>query len=50
MVLTMKKALAAVCSLSLALSGCGEMDIPDLNNPSASTLEENPTRSVVLSA
>lgn len=46
----MKKALAAVVSLALALTGCGDMDIPDLNNPSASTLEENPTRSVVLSA
>jgi hypothetical protein len=50
MVLTMKKALSAVVVLSLALGGCGDMDIPDLNNPSASTLEENPTRSVVLSA
>ncbi len=44
----MKKALAAVVVLSLA--GCGDLDIPDLSNPSARTLEENPTRSVVLSA
>ena len=45
----MKKTLAAV-SLSLAMVGCGDLDIPDLNNPSSATLEENPTRSVVLSA
>jgi starch-binding outer membrane protein, SusD/RagB family len=50
MTLSMTKALAALVALSCSLAACGELDIPDLNNPSASTIEENPTRSVVLSA
>ncbi|NVJ05818.1 RagB/SusD family nutrient uptake outer membrane protein [Myxococcus sp. AM001] len=34
----------------LGLSGCGSMDVPDLNNPSLDDFRERPTRPAVLTA
>jgi hypothetical protein len=44
-----KKVIAAL-GATLALGGCGELDIPDLNNPSLDDFRENPTPSAVYSA
>ncbi|WP_426753210.1 RagB/SusD family nutrient uptake outer membrane protein [Myxococcus sp. Y35] len=44
-----KKAFVGLCAV-LSLSGCGSMDIPDLNNPSLDDFRERPTRPAVLTA
>jgi len=44
-----KKALVGLCTV-LGLSGCGSMDVPDLNNPSLDDFRERPTRPAVLTA
>jgi hypothetical protein len=43
------KAVLALCA-TLGLGGCGDFDVPDLNNPGIEALRDNPTRSSVLSA
>jgi hypothetical protein len=44
-----KKALVALCA-AMGLSGCGSLDVPDLNNPSIETLRDTPTRATVSTA
>lgn len=44
-----KKALVALCA-AMGLTGCGSLDVPDLNNPSVETIQERPTRATVLTA
>ncbi|NOJ78462.1 RagB/SusD family nutrient uptake outer membrane protein [Myxococcus xanthus] len=44
-----KKAFVGLCTV-LGLSGCGSMDVPDLNNPSMDDFRERPSRQAVLSA
>jgi hypothetical protein len=46
---TMKKTLWALCAL-VGLGGCGDLTVPNLNNPSIESLETNPTRAVLLDA
>jgi hypothetical protein len=45
----MTKVVLALCA-TVGLGGCGEFDVPDLNNPGIEELRDNPTRSSVLSA
>jgi starch-binding outer membrane protein, SusD/RagB family len=45
----MTKVVLALCA-TVGLGGCGEFDVPDLNNPGIEALRDNPTRSSVLSA
>ncbi|MFP2962464.1 RagB/SusD family nutrient uptake outer membrane protein [Myxococcus sp. 1LA] len=44
-----KKAFVGLFTV-LGLSGCGSMDVPDLNNPSLDDFRERPTRPAVLTA
>lgn len=44
-----KKALVALCA-AMGLTGCGSLDVPDLNNPSVETIQDSPTRATVLTA
>jgi len=44
-----KKTIVALCA-ALGLSGCGELDVPDLDNPSLDAFRDNPTPSAVYSA
>lgn len=44
-----KKALVALCA-AMGLTGCGSLDVPDLNNPSVETIRDSPTRATVLTA
>ncbi len=43
------KVVLALCA-TMGLGGCGDFDVPDLNNPGIEALRDNPTRSSVLSA
>ena len=45
----MTKVVLALCA-TVGLGGCGEFDVPDLNNPGIEALRDNPTRSSVMSA
>jgi hypothetical protein len=45
---SLKKTLGLVFALSTF--GCGDIDVPDLNNPSVDALEKTPTRSAVMAA
>jgi hypothetical protein len=45
----MTKVVLALCA-TVGLGGCGELAVPDLNNPGIEALRDNPTRSSVLSA
>ncbi|AKQ65233.1 hypothetical protein A176_002145 [Myxococcus hansupus] len=44
-----KKAFVGLCTV-LGLSGCGSMDVPDLNNPSFDDFRERPSKQAVLTA
>lgn len=45
----MTKVALALCA-TLSLGGCGDLTVPDLNNPGVESIRDNPTRSSVLSA
>jgi starch-binding outer membrane protein, SusD/RagB family len=45
----MTKVALALCA-TVGLGGCGDLSVPDLNNPGIESLRDNPTRSSVLSA
>lgn len=45
----MKKVVLALCA-TVALGGCGDLSVPDLNNPSLESLRDNPTPSAVKAA
>ncbi|MCI0571326.1 MAG: RagB/SusD family nutrient uptake outer membrane protein [Myxococcaceae bacterium] len=44
----MKKTLGLM--VAVALVGCGDLEVPDFNNPSTDALEKNPTKSLVQAA
>ncbi|MFL5357679.1 RagB/SusD family nutrient uptake outer membrane protein [Archangium sp.] len=45
----MKKVVLALCA-TVGLGGCGDLTVPDLNNPSIESFQETPTRTAVLNA
>lgn len=45
----MTKVVLALCA-TVGLGGCGDLSVPDLNNPGIEALRDNPTRSSVMSA
>jgi hypothetical protein len=45
----MKKVVLALCA-TVGLGGCGDLTVPDLNNPSVESLEQTPSRTAVLDA
>jgi starch-binding outer membrane protein, SusD/RagB family len=45
----MKKVVLALCA-TVGLGGCGDLAVPDLNNPSLESFQETPTRTAVLNA
>ncbi|WNG61201.1 RagB/SusD family nutrient uptake outer membrane protein [Archangium gephyra] len=45
----MKKVALALCA-TMALGGCGDLTVPDLNNPSLDSFQETPTRTAVINA
>ncbi|OJT26644.1 hypothetical protein BO221_00960 [Archangium sp. Cb G35] len=45
----MKKVVLALCA-TVGLGGCGDLSVPDLNNPSLESFQETPTRTAVLNA
>ncbi len=45
----MKKVVLALCA-TVGLGGCGDLTIPDLNNPSLESFQETPTRTAVINA
>ncbi|HZH75847.1 MAG TPA: RagB/SusD family nutrient uptake outer membrane protein [Archangium sp.] len=42
--------MALVLCATMGLGGCGNLTVPDLNNPGIEELRDNPTRALVLSA
>ncbi|HEX8437022.1 RagB/SusD family nutrient uptake outer membrane protein [Archangium sp.] len=45
----MKKVVLALCA-TVGLGGCGDLTVPDLNNPSVESFEQTPSRTAVLDA
>jgi hypothetical protein len=45
----MKKVVLALCA-TVGLGGCGDLTVPDLNNPSLESFQETPTRTAVINA
>ncbi|WP_233261676.1 RagB/SusD family nutrient uptake outer membrane protein [Vitiosangium sp. GDMCC 1.1324] len=45
----MTKVALALCA-TMGLGGCGDLTVPDLNNPSVESFEQTPTRTAVLNA
>jgi starch-binding outer membrane protein, SusD/RagB family len=45
----MKKVVLALCA-TVGLGGCGDLTVPDLNNPSVESLEQTPSRTAILDA
>ncbi|QRK09710.1 RagB/SusD family nutrient uptake outer membrane protein [Archangium violaceum] len=45
----MKKVVLALCA-TVGLGGCGDLTVPDLNNPSFESFEETPTRTAVINS
>ncbi|WPB78643.1 RagB/SusD family nutrient uptake outer membrane protein [Archangium violaceum] len=45
----MKKVALALCA-TMGLGGCGDLTVPDLNNPSLESFQETPTRTAVINA
>ncbi|WP_052519656.1 RagB/SusD family nutrient uptake outer membrane protein [Archangium violaceum] len=45
----MKKVALALCATAM-LGGCGDLTVPDLNNPSLDSFQQTPTRTAVINA